>query len=96
MPSMKAGTPKAAKRRVRHIRIEGSKKKGYTVSHSLHPAKSKGAHAMMGYEPDPQPTSFSAGDEDAAHQHIAGLMGQMGEPDEDEGQAMPAGQPATA
>jgi hypothetical protein len=81
---MKAGTPKAKKRKVRHIRIEGSKKKGYTVSHALHPVRKGGM--MQGYEPEPQPTSFSAGDDDAAKTHVAGLMGQMGEPDEAEGQ----------
>lgn len=82
MPTMTAAAPKPKKRKVRHIRIEGSKKKGYTVSHSLHPMKKQGH--MVGYEQDPQPTSFSAGDQDAAHAHITGLMGQMGEPDADD------------
>lgn len=85
MPTMKAGAPKPKKRKVKHIRIEGSKKKGYTVHHALHPLKKQG-HMMGGYEPDPAPQAFSAGPnaQQEAMAHVGGLMGQMGEPEEGE------------
>lgn len=85
MPKMTAGPTKPKKRKIRHIRIEGSKKKGFTVHHSMHPAKS--GPGMIGhYEPDPQPQAFSAGPDAKAQMmaHVGGLADQMGEPDGDE------------
>jgi hypothetical protein len=85
MPKMTAGPSKPKKRKIKHIRIEGSKKKGFTVSHQYHPKA--GGHGMMhGYEPDPQPQAFSAGPDAKAQMmaHVGGLADQMGEPDGDE------------
>lgn len=85
MATMKAGAPKKMKRKVKHIRIEGSAKKGYTVHHDMHPPKHIPG-MMHPYEPSPTPQAFSAGP-DAKEQmmaHVGGLASQMGEPDEDE------------
>jgi len=67
----------ASKRKVVHIRISKAAN-GFTVDHSLQHVPSKGKRMMQigYYEPDPKPSVFES--LDAAHAHVADLMGQMG------------------
>ena len=94
MATVKASkpAPKAAKRKVAHIHIRKAAN-GFSVNHELEPNRTRrpGGGMMPTYEPDLAPSVFT--DQQAAQNHVGGLMAQMG-PDESGAALAAQGQPA--